>query len=176
MDAICFRCSHKEDVSKIVWAFQKLQETTKTGNIILQIGMKCSKLSNVSQFSCIRFADRDMLMRYHWGLAVGHIYSHDHSYPSHSIPVTSDHIEPDDTGKVESHNVPDLRIDDSIEWDDDLGGPMDVEDLELGLEECDREPELEWESELDSNEDGSDDMSEISDEELELHSTYEIHY
>jgi len=23
-----------------------------------------------------RFVDRDMLMRYHWGLGVGHIYSH----------------------------------------------------------------------------------------------------
>jgi hypothetical protein len=25
---------------------------------------------------CFRFVDRDMLMRYHWGLGVGHIYSH----------------------------------------------------------------------------------------------------
>ncbi|KIK25266.1 hypothetical protein PISMIDRAFT_43715, partial [Pisolithus microcarpus 441] len=26
-----------------------------------------------------RFADRDMLLRYHWGLGVGHMYSHVHS-------------------------------------------------------------------------------------------------
>jgi hypothetical protein len=24
-----------------------------------------------------RFADRDMLMRYHWGLGIGHVYSHE---------------------------------------------------------------------------------------------------
>ena len=31
-----------------------------------------------------RFVDRDMLMRYHWGLSVGHTYSHvsDHSEPN----------------------------------------------------------------------------------------------
>ena len=28
------------------------------------------------------FADRDMLMQYHWGLAVGHIYSHRGSQPA----------------------------------------------------------------------------------------------
>ena len=28
------------------------------------------------------FADRDMLMRYHWGLAVGHVYSHRGSQPA----------------------------------------------------------------------------------------------
>jgi hypothetical protein len=30
-------------------------------------------------FFCCRFSDRDMIMRYHWGLAAGHIYTHDQS-------------------------------------------------------------------------------------------------
>ena len=67
-----------------------------------------------------------------------------------------------------------------MEWDDDndKGGPMEVEDPELGLEERDKEPEFEWDSasELGPNEDELSDMSNISDEELELHSTYEIDY
>ena len=140
--------------------------------------MKCSKLSSVSKLilACVRFADCDMLMRYHWGLGFGHIYSHEHySPPSHSI--LADLIEPDDTSE-EQMNDPDLR---PMEWDDDndVGGPVEVEDPELGLEERDKEPELEWDSqsELCPNEDElSDMMSEISDEELELHSTYEIDY
>jgi hypothetical protein len=53
---------------------------------------------------------------------------------------------------------------------------MEVEDPELGLEEHDNEPGLEWdfESELGPNEDELSDMVEISDEGLELHSTYKI--
>lgn len=140
--------------------------------------MKCSKLSSVSKLilTCVRFADRDMLMRYHWGLGIGHTYSHEHySHPSHSI--LAEVIELDDTSE-EQTNDPDLR---PMEWDDgrsDKGGPMEVEDPELGLEERDKEPEFEWdsESELGPNEDELRDMSEISDEELELHSTYEIDY
>ena len=55
---------------------------------------------------------------------------------------------------------------------------MEVEDPELGLEERDNDPELEWDSEaeLGPNEDELSNMAEISDEELELHSTYEIDY
>ena len=116
-----------------------------------------------------------MLMRYHWGLGIGHIYSHEHySHPSHSI--LADLIELNDTSE-EQTNDPDLH---PMEWDDDndMGAPMEIEDPELGLEEHDKEPELEWdsESELCPNEDELSDTSEIPDEELELHSTYEIDY
>jgi hypothetical protein len=67
-----------------------------------------------------------------------------------------------------------------MEWGSDSngGGPMEVEDPELGLEERDNEPGLEWdaESKLGPNEDELSDMVEISDEGLELHSTYKIDY
>jgi hypothetical protein len=128
--------------------------------------------------TCVRFADRDMLMRYHWGLGIGHMYSHEHhSHPSHSIPA--DLIEPDDTSE-ERTNDPDLH---PMEWDDgngkpatgSEGGPMEVDDPELGLEERDKEPELEWDSEFELGP-NEDELSEISDEDLELHSTYEIDY
>jgi hypothetical protein len=117
-----------------------------------------------------------MLMRYHWGLGIGHIYTHEHySHPSHSILADSDLIEPqaDDTSE-EQTNDPDLH---PMDDENDNGGPMEVDDPELGLEERDKEPELEWdsESEFGRNEDELSDI-EISDEELELHSTYEIDY
>ena len=34
-----------------------------------------------------RFVDRDMLMRYHWGLGVGHIYSHGQRADGPSAPT-----------------------------------------------------------------------------------------
>ena len=112
-----------------------------------------------------------MLMRYYWGLGVGHIYSHLH--PSHSIHAEL--IELEDTSE-EQPNDPDLRPVEIMEWDDDneRGGPMEVEDPELGLEEHDKEPELEWDTESELDE--LCDMVETSDEELELYSTYEVDF
>jgi hypothetical protein len=102
-----------------------------------------------------------MLMRHHWGLGIGHIYSHEHhSHPSHS--KLTDLIEPDDTSEDQANGLNlDLRME--MEWEDDneRGGPMEVEDPELGLEECDKDPELEWDS-------FEDELSDISSEELEL--------
>ncbi|KJA18100.1 hypothetical protein HYPSUDRAFT_145489 [Hypholoma sublateritium FD-334 SS-4] len=37
-----------------------------------------------------RFADRDMAMRYHWGLGIGHTYSHGRSVPSQHDSDTSE--------------------------------------------------------------------------------------
>jgi hypothetical protein len=66
------------------------------------------------------------------------------------------------------------------EWsgESDRGGPMEVEDPELGLQECDNKPGLRWDSksELGPNEDELSDMVEISNEGLELHFTFKIDY
>jgi len=35
-----------------------------------------------------RFVDRDMVMRYHWGLGVGHVYSHHSGSGSYSTTNT----------------------------------------------------------------------------------------
>ena len=50
------------------------------GIIIMLIGLICFSalficLTEIQEYS--RFADRDMTMRYHWGLGIGHKYSHD---------------------------------------------------------------------------------------------------
>ena len=56
-----------------------------------------------------RFVDRDMLMRYHWGLGIGHTYSHNSPAASQfcrtsqcSLPpyhVTQDHIDEKNGGE-----------------------------------------------------------------------------
>ena len=37
-----------------------------------------------------RFLDRDMVLRFYWGLAVGHIYTHDNSTPQHRSGIVPD--------------------------------------------------------------------------------------
>ena len=36
-----------------------------------------------------RFVDRDMVMRYHWGLGVGHVYSHHSGSGSYGSATTN---------------------------------------------------------------------------------------
>ena len=60
-----------------------------------------------------------MLIRYHWGLGIGHIHSQAHEHYSHPTQagnhsILADLIEPDDTSE-EQTNDPDLR---PMEWDD----------------------------------------------------------
>lgn len=63
---------------------------------------------HVAHFVAFRFADRDVVMRYHWGKAVGHIYSYSTSVSSPNqspvVPQTlaSDHNEQANT----SHHAP----------------------------------------------------------------------
>ena len=119
-----------------------------------------------------------MLMRYHWGLGIGHIYSRDHNDHLHLLnnPQPPSNLnDPEDTNEVESgiQSPNNGTSDPCMDEDSWQNNNVDVEDPELGLEERDREPE--WDnSESDANEDELRYMSEISEEELELHSTYEI--
>ncbi len=49
-------------------------------NRFVVVVISCLYLTNVQNY--FRFADRDMAMRYHWGLGIGHIYSHEQDMPS----------------------------------------------------------------------------------------------
>jgi hypothetical protein len=46
------------------------------GNDIMSIGTS-GLVHGVLVLRLVRFVDRDMVMRYHWGLAVGHAYAHE---------------------------------------------------------------------------------------------------
>lgn len=63
------------------------------------------------------FVDRDMLMRYHWGLAVGHAYSH---FPSalHTDAGSSDSETTDNTHMDDFCQGVDSKSDDTIHSDD----------------------------------------------------------
>ena len=87
-----------------------------------------------------RFVDRDMLMRYHWGLGVGHTYSHvsDHSEPNdesitpqvlHAQSLQADALDPVSSNihvRMEPVNLDDeflLDDRDGLGWEsEDTGG------------------------------------------------------
>jgi hypothetical protein len=96
-----------------------------------------------------RFVDPDMLMRYHWGLGIGHIYSHGrtevHSTAISATAQTSD-TGTDDEGPEAIAMVPDRQLEvdsdfenpefDLVENEDDLG------EVEEGLGDSESDDEL----------------------------------
>lgn len=128
----------------------------------------------------IRFVDRDMLMRYHWGLGIGHKYSWDgplagaSHYPTSNDPTllrdTESHgdrqevLLGDDGPQLEGEISADFNLPVHSELDDDgqeaLENPLDEDDLrsESGTTDLD-------EMEDGENEDlGDDSGSEYQDE------------
>jgi hypothetical protein len=117
-----------------------------------------------------------MLMRYHWGLGIGHTYCDDRV--EHSIAPEADQYEHDDVdNSLEGDCPPDNQHTHADLGDAGMEGD-DFEDPELGLEERDRDPELDDDGSTDSSsEDDLNDRSNVDDEvdyeELELMDTYE---
>ena len=69
-------------------------------------------------YECSRFADRDMAMRYHWGLGIGHKYSHgqDHLNDCHCpIPQTSRSTDDDTEGAEDGTRIADSERDNAVE-------------------------------------------------------------
>jgi hypothetical protein len=91
----------------------------------------------------LRFADRDMVMRYHWGLGIGHVYSHSQapnrdastmaSAESNSrYPSDNSELEPEANNTVENILDPTVMV--TLQED---GNDSDVDNPELGFEDLD---------------------------------------
>jgi hypothetical protein len=78
-------------------------------------------LANIIEGLDIRFVDRDMIMRYHWGLAIGHTYSH--GQPASAASTFTD----------DSHSAMTGELEEQIEQINHATDP-DIEDLEFSLE------------------------------------------
>lgn len=93
-----------------------------------------------------RFVDRDMLMRYHWSLGIGHAYSHvDNSVQPESTLAHKDHR----TLLDENDDGSDEVIHPTTDYDLDENDP-DPDDPELAMDERENE-------DLGPNPDGGDD-------------------
>jgi hypothetical protein len=92
--------------------------------------------SQSDDFGC-RFADRDMLMRFHWGLAVGHTYTHDSTLAEAVTEEHSDEV-PDAEGASQNTQVVPPCVDlsefslnehENHDWDGSDGDPEQVDDI-----------------------------------------------
>jgi hypothetical protein len=113
------------------------------------------------------FVDRDMIMRYHWGLAIGHTYMHGDSQvdPSSSREGTS-HREEEDTdadghAAIAENEEEDASIT-NLEHDDESGSAAIPENEEGADEEC----RDEYEEEEDMGDPGDEEESGHDDEEV----------
>jgi len=113
-----------------------------------------------------RFSERDLVMRYHWGLGVGHIYAHD-ALPSAKVVFPTDQYE--DTRLDDDDYVSDSQIEKPRPGEDQVRGSdacYELDNPELSLD--DRHCELEgWEDASEHYSSGYDNMyineSDVSD-------------
>ena len=120
-----------------------------------------------------RFADRDMIMRYHWGIGIGHTYSHGICLSTHpsteSIPSETHDDSPANLNHSGSLAPADEDTDSPA-----LNSELDVQD-EDPSSSSDNESELGLGSE--DSEEWQDVPEELDDEEyLELYNTYHTDY
>ena len=118
-----------------------------------------------------RFADRDMMMRYHWGIGIGHMYAHGHISTAQALPESI--LNSAQAAPNQDHGE---------NWNE-MGGyggyegsrsNSDSDDSELGMDDP-KGPSLDGSSESGSDKDGApyDDQSQDDDEEfLEFNDMY----
>ena len=87
--------------------FQDVQTTRMIGKSITSIGVSVLQ-HGMLILSVVRFVDRDMVMRYHWGLAVGHAYAHEKG-DTVSMDVHTEEREPGIHPEVEEPDDLDLQ-------------------------------------------------------------------
>jgi hypothetical protein len=99
-----------------------------------------------------RFVDRDMLMRYHWGLGVGHVYSHGQRAFATSTTTSTEDVNRDSATEMHSTDeaIPEVH-------EEDHDGSSDAENPELGFDDLeddwiDEDSEGELESEVEEEE------------------------
>lgn len=97
--------------------------------------------SQYESFAC-RFADRDMLMRFHWGMAVGHMYTHDSTLIEAVTEEHSDEVlDTEGSAQVDAPCVSlsefSLIEHDSYDWDSSEDEVSDI---------IDETSDLDWDS------------------------------
>jgi hypothetical protein len=117
---------------------------------------RCAKvffLIGIQPIPGLRFADRDMVMRYHWGLGVGHVYSHDQGMAR----TTTTSCTSAQTSAITMDNPVDI-----IHQQLDDGNNSDVDNPELGLEDRDDDlgenDRLRDEAEVDCDDDSDEQL------------------
>jgi hypothetical protein len=120
--------------------------TPRIGEVIASIGGPPFNEQFQTEHIACRFADRDLMMRFHWGLAVGHAYTHD-STLAEAITATEEC--PDEVPDTEGSR-PNAQV--------------DVPSLELSEFSLNEHENHNW----DSSEEEGEPVSDIDDETSDL--------
>ena len=130
-----------------------------TGSVTMWISKAIYHISEEAQTDHLedacRFADQDILMRYHWSLGIGHTYSYSHkgthpgTHPSH-LDHNTPQVPRADSDVFELDVRPDVEVPTCLEE------PENAENLELCLEYC--EDDLDGESDYSSDEEDREDL------------------
>src|SRR5712664_2190613 len=112
----------------------------------------------------IRFVDRDMLMRFHWGLAVGHVYAHQQPCTDPSViwdesrsTLREDTISPNEKEMEDNAIGSDPGADNSgSESDDDDYEPSDEDSEDDSEDESEDNEDLLDTEEMYGHEDSED--------------------
>lgn len=116
-----------------------------------------------------RFVDRDMLLRHHWGLGVGHTYSHVRGPSNENQPFTSTRTETHSVVQTDSSDVSAMPASSTSQ-----GQPQvsldDNPDAEFSLP-CWDDEELEWET-PNSGSSSEEEESDYSDDAQTMHALY----
>jgi hypothetical protein len=144
---------------------------------------------SIKSYGCFkhRFVDRDMVMRYHWGLGVGHLYAHCYGNPPQpcalntaTATVQQEEENADDVvcdaADVHCDETMDLNQDDKLLASDDLpqdcasnSNELEREDHESdrGSSSDDHDSDSNWETDSDDDSDlNSTDLEDDSDLDL----------
>ena len=117
--------------------FPVLPKTHKTGFATILIGVPWPLIFNDTRLTGLRFVDRDMVVRYHWGLGIGHVYSHGQG----TANITTTSVQAPDVTTDNSVGINALEDGNDFDVDNpEDGNDFDVDNPELGLE--DREDDL----------------------------------
>jgi hypothetical protein len=121
-----------------------------------------------------------MIMRYHWGLGIGHTYSHGVCLSHASTiqtPSPTHHDLESDEGRFECHNDSQANSNSGRAADDNADDPdLDLEDAELGTSAQDEDPCFDTDSESELGSEEWQDVPEENEEFLELYDTYHTDY
>jgi hypothetical protein len=132
--------------------------------IVTMLDGKTSHLGQIQMLTLIpSFSERDLIMRYHWGLGVGHVHAHRPAATTSHIPeevqgIHSPEHEPEETaGGGNSDNDLNAQL---LDENSDV---YNSDDPELGLEDCDPDG---WEDVESDNEEGGDGGEDMEEEEF----------
>jgi hypothetical protein len=135
------------------------------GGVIILIGMLALHLPLFLTQNFSSFVDRDMLMRFHWGLSVGHVYTHQQLCTNAAVAWSESESRSNQSSQ--SRNVPEGPESlDQMGMENDIGSGTGTDGSGSESEDSDYKPSEGEEAESSDDEDDSDDEHLLDNEEM----------